>query len=396
MKVLINCLSSISGGALSYLRNILPPLCEQFDRSSGVHSLCVLAHNSQRELINLSAGTEQVWVGGVHPTSWRRLIWERRHVSRIASDVAADVVFTPYQIGPRVIGLKQVLMIRNMEPFHFKRYPYSTKSWLRNKILYGQTSKALRMADRVIAVSGFAEDCVKNALNVPANQVRRIYHGRDSAFSSIGDLEDDWAKLHNLNVHGDFLLTCGSILPYRRCEDIIDAFDAVTEGSDQGLLLVIAGTGSDVRYAEKIHKKIDASSYKNRILAIGHVPKESMIALYRQCKLCVVATEIEACPNIAIEAMSSGCAIISADNPPLPEMFYGSSLEFIPRDVTDLSTKIQHLLNDEQLRRDYCRRGQERALAFSWTRCAQETYSALIEWPEGYKLYGLHQSEHSL
>ena len=343
----------------------------------------MLAHESQAKLINLSPGTEQVWINGDRPTSWRRLIWEHRHISRIANDVSADIVFTPYQIGASVRGLKQVLMIRNMEPFHFNKYPYSTKSWLRNKILFRQTSKALRNADRVIAVSGFAEDCARNSLRIATNRVRKIHHGRDLGFSPQVALEGDRVTLKSLDLQGDFLLTCGSILPYRRCEDVIDAFDRVTEENDQSLLLVIAGAGSDVRYAEKINKRIEASPYKSRILSAGHVSKEIMIALYRQCKLCIIATEIEACPNIAIEAMSSGCAIISANNPPLPEMFAGCSLTYMPRDIGDLKEKIQLLLDDEQSRLNYSGQAEARAMDFSWQRCAQETYSALVEWPEG-------------
>lgn len=62
--------------------------------------------------------------------------------------------------------------------------------------------------------------------------------------------------------------------------------------------------------------------------------------------------------------MFSGCAIISADNPPLPEMFSDSSLGYTPRDIDALSENIHLLLNDEQLRLDYCKRAEERAAAF--------------------------------
>ena len=107
-----------------------------------------------------------------------------------------------------------------------------------------------------------------------------------------------------------------------------------------------------------------------------------MISLYRRCLVCIIATEIEACPNIAIEAMSSGCTIISSDRPPLSEIFAGSSLVFTSRDVEGLSQHISACLSDDKLRTEMGKRALERSLAFSWQKCAEETYAALTEWPQ--------------
>ena len=39
MNVLINCLSAVSGGVVSYLRNLIPKLAKLFEESERSHSI---------------------------------------------------------------------------------------------------------------------------------------------------------------------------------------------------------------------------------------------------------------------------------------------------------------------------------------------------------------------
>jgi alpha-1,3-rhamnosyl/mannosyltransferase len=147
-------------------------------------------------------------------------------------------------------------------------------------------------------------------------------------------------------------------------------------------MLVIAGSGTDSRYGKLIRQQIASSRYSHRIFAVGHVSREKMLALYRRCSLCVIATEVEACPTIAIEAMSSGCVILSSNQPPLPEIFAGCSMEFRTRDIADLAAKIRQCMYDDALRKTLKELALKRAQDFSWSKCAVETYRALVDWPK--------------
>jgi len=125
---------------------------------------------------------------------------------------------------------------------------------------------------------------------------------------------------------------------------------------------------------------IAKSPKPSRILTLGNVPWETMVELYRRCTLCVIATEIEACPNIALEAMAAGCSIISSDRPPLPEMFDGCALRYEARDIGGLSRQILHVVEDKALRVEMGNNALLRAHDFSWSTCVERTYSALTDW----------------
>jgi len=322
MHVLMNCLSSVSGGAVAYIRHQVPRLMAVFDRAGCGHQITLLAHVEQRPLLRGINEGRILWLEGARPEGYRRIWWERQNMARIVREAGADVLFTPYQVGPQIVGTRQVLMIRNMEPFLFDAYRYSPRTWLRNRLLRSASARSLRKADRVIAVSRFVRDHLLHNLGIDAARVRTIYHGsRD--LRSDADAAQDREVLRRIGVTGEYVLTCGSMLPYRRCEDAIAAFSRAAPLLGDHAQLVIAGSGTDRRYEELIRRAIAASPVCERILPVGQVPSETMAALYRHCQVCVIATEIEACPNIALEAMAAGCAIIAADCPPLPEVFAG-------------------------------------------------------------------------
>ena len=380
MNILINCLSLISGGAVSYLSNLLPKLDRLFQESNSDHSITILAHQEQKKLFPSVPQSRCILLENSRPKGYRRFLWEYRNLGDIARDHNIDVLFTPYQISPHVNGVKHVLMFHNMDTFCFENYKYTFKPWLRNKILFSQSRRSLCNADRIIAVSDYVEQVLVDRLNISSNRISRIYHGRDENFCPDGDIENDTALLAKMGIIGPYILTCGSLWPYRRCEDVIKAFDLHRKGTRQEVSLVIAGSKAYTPYRKVIEELISQSPSSNRIHAIDHISYTAMPALYRNCLCCVLATEVEACPIIAIEAMSSGCLILSSDRPPLPEILNGCSLQFQARNVSEIAHKMCQGIEDVTIRDSRKQMAIKNSKEFSWHRCAEQTYSALVEW----------------
>jgi len=370
----------MSGGGVAYLRGLAPVLSGQFRDSSEGHCVKFVAYREQSPLLQAVPEAQITWVRRSRLTGYRRILWERLNMARIVDEEDTHVLFTPYQVGPPVRGPKHVLMIRNMEPFLCNGYAYSPNSWLRNQVLRWMSVRALRRADRVIAVSEFTRDYLAGVIGVGGHRIRTIYHGRQRCSAHNAEAAEDRGILKQLGVAGNYILTCGSLLPYRRHEDIIAAFEECFAVLAPGTLLVIAGSGTDRAYAKAIRQRIAASPHRDRIIAVGQVPWDAMAALYRHCHFCIFATEVEACPNIAIEAMATGCAIVSSDAPPLPEMFQGCSLQYRSRDIRHLALQMCRYAEDEGLRHEMKSLASKRGDTFSWETCARETYSALVDW----------------
>lgn len=375
MNVLMNCISAVSGGGRAHLRNISSPLLAEFVAEEK-NKLFFLAYADQLDLLNGIPKPNIIPVERPRLSATQRFMWERLRLPIIAASKNIDVIFTPYQVGVCLTGIKNVLMIRNMEPFYFDSYNYSLNTWLRNTILSAASRYCLRQADRVIAVSKFAANELEK-IGIQSEKVIVAYHG--SPAFSVSD-HNESQKLAQLGITGSFMLTCGSMLPYRRYEDVILSFERSSCALRSDTILVIAGSGADLGYKKTLLELVSASPHRDRILVLGEVPWRDMGLLYRNCVCCVIASEIEACPNIALEAMTAGACIIASDRPPLPEIFDGCAVIFEPRNVSVLAKCLDEVFYNGDMRNRYRALASKRALAFSWAQTARKTYCALTHW----------------
>lgn len=376
-RTLVNCLSAGSGGSLSYVRNLLPRLVAEAERQGMSSRFCFLHGRQQRALFSEIDEADRIEVEEPACSSpLRRYLWENRHLPRVVASHSVGQVFLPSQFGAIVDGIENVLMIRNMEPFFARRYSYALAKDMRNRVLAPLSRRALTRADRVIAVSEFSRQYCLEDIGIPERKLSLVYHGRDASFSpERGPHDAD--VLARYGLADGYVFSCGSMLPYRRFEDIIAAYGRLLTERPSLPPLILAGGREDGGYAHLVQAAIAKTGSEGAIRHIGRLAYEDMQVLYRNSLVFVMSSEIEACPNVGIEAMSSGCAILSSDNPPLPEIFQDAALYYPARNAAALAARLAELLDSPQMRRQLSDRALERAAFFSWQRCAEETLAVL-------------------
>ncbi len=370
MKLLINFLQSQSGGARSYLRNILPYISD-WENQHGM-TVYVLLYKRQIDIDQIDVNKiniKPIVIDQV-PKFLKPLI-EQLIVKKAIKEFDVDTLFTPYQVSLPFSSIKTVSMLRNMEAFLHWQFSSTLRNRIRNIVLQILSSLTIRKSDLVIAVSDFAKNYMLDQLHIPEDRIIRVYHGRDHRFNPIKS-DNDYKILQNLNlISGSYIFTSGSILPYRKLETIIEAF--AKSAGQHNSQLVIAGDSNDIPYKNLIRDLIHRNKLEDRVIQLGFIDIEKIIVLYRHARLFVTATEIEACPNIAIEAMASGCRIIASDKAPLPEMFQDKVIYFKAGNSFDLAEKIIVFFNNSQDSQmpnyDIDR--------FSWSLCADNTYKAI-------------------
>lgn len=378
MNILLNSLSSLSGGAVAHLRNTLPLLLRMFNDTKE-HSLHIVCRTDQRQLFHSVADAQIVVMPAQVEGPVARTLWERTNLGRIAREHRIGVQFVPYQIACFAASIRQVLLLCNMEPFGYARYQYHWRLALRNWLLRRLSRVSLRKADRVVAVAAHAAKYAVEELGVQPERVRTTYLGCDSSFCPEGNTVADNELLVKLDITVPYIFTCGSLLPYRRCEDVVHAHGLAAQGRSGFPNLVIAGPRVDPCYHRTVMKAI-ASSPNGQVKWVGTATREQMQVLYRHAVCTVFASEIETCPNIAIEAMASGSPVIAADTPAFVEILDGACTHYARRNVGQLTEAIRNVVNNETERKRLRLAGLARAQYFSWGKCAEQTYRALTEW----------------
>lgn len=357
----------ISGGYKKYLLNIIPRMANNVDVES---ILCASPANLK----------VQDWFEPYHNVKFVSCLpfslSGRNDLSlkQELEDFTPEVIFIPIE---RYLSFKKVPvvnMVQNMLPM-VSICNNTMHERLRNYIQRHIAKRAVKKSQRVIAISNYVKEYISNEWGIPSNRIGLVYHGisltAGKETKKADTIPKEWGTM--------FLFTAGSIDPYRGLEDIFLAMKSlITRGVK--VRLVIAG---DVRpamlnYQSRLKDLIQEMNISSNVCWAGKLKEDEMIWCYQNCQAFIMSSRIEACPNIALEAMSNGCISISANNPPLPEFFEDVAYYYEPYDERSLANSICSVLNLMTTQKTYLsKKAVERASEFSWDITVEKTLNEL-------------------
>jgi len=235
---------------------------------------------------------------------------------------------------------------------------------------------ACRRASRILAVSQFVQEFLVHTWHISPAKIGIVYHGSNDLLANYTPVRP---KAVPLEWEDRFFFTAGSIRPSRGLDDIVQALKKLAAiGRD--LPLVVAGTPdpSSHGYERRLKRLIERLGVQDKVVWAEHLTAEEMLWCYSRASLFIMTSRVEACPNIALEALSCGGGCIAAENPPLPEFFRDAALYYQPGNPHSLAEAITFFQTSSlQFQGEMRGRARARATDFSWDRTAEETVKQL-------------------
>jgi glycosyltransferase involved in cell wall biosynthesis len=174
------------------------------------------------------------------------------------------------------------------------------------------------------------------------------------------------------------VLAVGNKQPRKNLPRLVQAFSSLAAEMPEPALVIAGQSGWQGSEVKNVVKEIGLGG---RVRFIGFVPGADLPALYSGAEVFCYPSLYEGFGLPPLEAMACGAATITSNTSSLPEVVGDSALTVEPTSVADLAQALRVLLDNEAMRREYSRRGIERAALFSWDRTARMTrdvYDAVL------------------
>jgi glycosyltransferase involved in cell wall biosynthesis len=204
--------------------------------------------------------------------------------------------------------------------------------------------RALRKADRVVAVSAFIRNLAIR-LGALEERVEVIYLGVDAEI--FRPASDRNILREALGIPADRLVvgTLRRLVPEKRVEDFIRA--AVNVQGEIDAFFVVGGEGFHRPYLERLSRELGLTD----IMFLGRIADASLF--HRLCDVFVLTSVGEGLSMSLQEAMATGCVPVAVDGFGCPEVITDgvNGYLFRPQDVVGLTEKVLQAASNLRLGR---------------------------------------------
>lgn len=210
----------------------------------------------------------------------------------------------------------------------------------------------------IITVSHFAKRDIEEHLNLHDEYIVPIHHGVDlDTFAPASVTQADTEP---------FLLHVAQYQPKKNVIRILAAYERISTASRPRLVLVVPGyTGHPAPEGVTVFRT--------------PVSLTELAGLYRDALGFVFPSLHESFGMPILEAMASGCPVITSNGTGCAEVAGDAALLVDPRSVNAIAEAMRRIAEDAALRAALREKGLARAAQFTWRRCAQQHLAVFEE-----------------
>jgi glycosyltransferase involved in cell wall biosynthesis len=308
---------------------------------------------------------------------FRRALWQRFSLTTLARSAGCDVLYVP---GGSYAGSYRpvVAMSRNLLPFEWRELARFGWSWLALKLCLLRVAQTatLRHADGIIFLTRYAQNVVTRAIGAISGKAIIIPHGIDNRFICTPKPQ---LPIEQYSMERPLRLLYVSIVDmYKHQWQVAEAVSELRK-SNMPVVLNLVGPAYPpaLRRLKRALKRLDPDGKFVRY--IGAIPHSELHTQYLEADVCVFASSCENMPNILLEGMASGLPIACSRRGPMPEVLGDAGVYFDPESSADIALTLRGLIDSPALRAILAQESFDRARAYSWARCASETFEFLAQ-----------------
>jgi mannosyltransferase len=266
----------------------------------------------------------------------------------------------------RISKMKNVVNILSLYDFNYER---NLCGQLPKVIHSIQKRHAIENSDVIICISeSTRSDLIKFYPFVDEKIIKVVYLACDSRFSFTREgllVRHEFNKLEKNN----FVIFVGSRKNHKNFNVAIKAVEKNKE-----LILAIVGGGE----ISKNEKEILDQKLNSRYVHLKYLSVNSLNNLYNNAFCLIYPSSYEGFGIPILEAMQSGCPVITTDRASIPEVCGDACIQITEITPESFSLAMQQL-NNKRYREDVIEKGIKQSQKFSWDKTTKEILSIYTE-----------------
>jgi glycosyltransferase involved in cell wall biosynthesis len=284
------------------------------------------------------------------------------------------LLHSPDFIAPAAFGVRRIVTVHDLA---FLKYPELLAADARR--YYQQIERSISVAERVIAVSDYTANQLRELTDIDEGKIVTIPNGIEPPVAEnqpddVADcLRSELSKHNAALLLGDrpIVLVVGTIEPRKRQQLILQALAQPTlVGGTEPLVVLVGQRGWA---CEPIVEEIDRAVATGHAIWLQNVSDRLLAALYQHATLLAMPSLDEGFGLPVLEAMAAGLPVVAARRGALPEVAGKAALFVESDEPADWAEAIGTLMASESRLSVLRCAGRRRAGQFSWERTARET-----------------------
>lgn len=297
-----------------------------------------------------------------YPGPHRGIGWADRFIlPRLLSERGIDVYHATAYALPAA-GASGTALVLTVHDLVAELFPDALP--LRHRLAFRRTFRSAAVADRVVTVSETTRRDLLARHRLAPDRVVAVPNGVSS------DFRDPGAGTQGSGFPRPFLFYVGGLDPLKNVSFLLDVVER-SVASSCDIHLVVAGEEGARQQA--LSREASRRGLGGRVHAVGFVSDERLAAAYREALAFVFPSRYEGFGLPPLEAMASGCPVVSSPAGSLSEVLGDAAMLCDPSDVDAWARAVELLLRDPAVRAGMIAAGARRAAGFTWERTARET-----------------------
>ena len=304
-----------------------------------------------------------------------RIVREQTQLPLAVRGLRLDVLWSPGYTAPCYAPCAQVASVLDMQ---YREFPedFSPVALWATRLL---VPLAIRVSRRVITLSEFSRTQIVKYVKASPDAIRVIYPAVEAVFGSPMPAQERSCRLANLVPSGAYILCVANTYPHKNVHTLIEAFGALSAGTDCRLVLV----GGQGRGEPLVQDRLSRLKVRDRVTRLSRLTRADLVALYQGAACFAFPSLYEGFGLPVLEAMAAGTPVVASSCGAVKEIG-GETIAYVDGSATQFACAVKKVLElgeEEKLR--IVGQAKRRALSFTWERAADETVTCLRDTAKG-------------